>query len=560
MYNSQINKIQSLVNIVNIIGEIITLNSKGNNFIGLCPFHSDNSPSLVVSEQKQIYKCFVCNQGGNVFDFIKRYYNLNFLDSIRKVVDMANLNIKIQKSPDEKMRTKMLENKTIKINELSSFFFQHNLLNNDNIFKKYLINQRKLNIEIINKYNLGSTSANGNLKRFLESHHFSDSEILNSQLIFVDEKNNKFQDFFNNRIIFPIKNEFNLTVGFSGRTISQNVKSKYINSKESRIFQKHELLYNIYNAKNSPVLAAKKFIFIVEGFMDVIALDIVGFDNTLAVMGLSLSQIQIQKIKSLAKKVILFLDNDQAGINTNFKFIDLLVKNDIEVKIINNHNQKDAFDILQYQGRDKLLETLNKPQTWWEFKYWYLKQNKQNNLIDFIWELYRSIINKFQKLHFLNFLQKNDQFLYDQINALIGNKVPLKTDYKADYNWKLLKKMITSKYFTLRYSQEIFYIPDKKMNNIASYIVKYYNRYECLQEVEITDFFNQEISNPNLRATAFKLLRESQLDFDTLINDVFTNIKSSVIKKLKKEILNEKNSDIKREKIINLTKIIKSDN
>ncbi len=557
MNNNKINKIQSLVNIVNIIGEIITLNNKGNNFVGLCPFHTDNSPSLVVSEKKQIYKCFVCNQGGNVFDFIKHYYNLSFLDSVRRIVEIANLNIKIETSTNEKIRNKLFENKTIKINELSNFFFQHNLLNNNNSFKDYLINERKLNIDIINKYQIGSTSENGNLKSFLESHNFSDSDILNSKLIFVDEKNNKFQDFFNKRIIFPIKNEFDLTVGFSGRTISQNVKSKYINSKESQIFQKHELLYNMYNAKNSKSLIDKKSIFIVEGFMDVIALDIIGYDNVVAVMGLSLSNIQIQKLKSLSQKVVLFLDNDAAGNNTNFKFIDLLVKNNFQVKIINNKNQKDAFDIWRYEGKHKLSLTIENQSIWWEFKYKYLKNLNNENVIDLILKLYQSIGKEVQKMNFLKFLKNDDQFLYNQIDSLI-NKKPLEKEIQIiDYNWELLKKMITSKYFTLKYSQEIFYIPNKKMNILASYIVKYYNRYEYLKIKTITDYFNNEITDLSLKKLAFQLLREVNLYFDNLINSIVDNIKSSVIKKLKKEILNEKNIDLKKEKILNLTKIIK---
>ncbi len=555
MNNNKINKILSSVDIVNIISEIITLNKKGNNFIGLCPFHSDNSPSLVASREKQIYKCFVCNHGGNVFNFIRAYYNLSFIDSVRKVIQLANLNIEIEKTTEEIQKSKLLENKSIKINELSNYFFQHNLLNTDNDFKKYLINQRKLNIKTINKYQLGATSENGKLKQFLISHNFSDSDILKSQLIFIDDDRSRFQDFFTKRIIFPINNEFNLTVGFSGRTISTQVKAKYINSKESEIFKKHELLYNFYHAKQSPIIALKKFVFIVEGFMDVIALDLVGFDNVVAIMGLNLSKIQMQKLKSLSSNIVLFLDNDQAGNNTNLKFIDSLVQNGFKIKVVNNNAKKDPFDIWQFEGREKLLTILDARLDWWEFKYLFFKKQNSTELISDILNIYQSIDNKVYRLNFLNYIKNDDLNIYQQTLSILNDGQ--ENQQKVDYNWELLKKMITSKYFTTKYSNEIFYIPNIKMNNIASYIVKYYNRYDYLTIVDITSFFENEIINLDLRTLAFDLLKAVNDHFENLINHIFSNIKSSVISDLKTTILNETNPTIKQEKILNLTKIIK---
>ncbi len=553
-----INNIKDSINIVDIISNIITLNKKGNNFFGICPFHPDSNPSLTVSPQKQIYKCFVCNKGGDVLSFVKNYYHLTLWETLEKINEMSNFKFDLPKNNRiSNFEQKLSNNIIIKVNEKANAFFQYNLLNSNNDFKNYLLNERKLTINIITKYNIGCSSQKDNLRIFLNAHDFSNSDILKSNLMSMSDKGSDFRDFFINRIIFPIKNEFGMTVGFSGRSIEKDVKAKYINSKESIVFKKSQLLYNLHNAKRSRSLLDDNEIIIVEGFMDVIALDLIGFSNTIAIMGLSISQWQIDKIKSLSKNIVLFLDNDNAGIKSSFKFINTFINNGFSVKVVHNKVNKDPYDIFQELGLEKLKEVFQDKIEWYQFKVNVIinSSKNENEKVNLIIKLHDNLKTSILKNNLIHYIRNYNTEIYKRIDEIINNNKVVIPRKIVDNKLKLVKLMIVSKFYTLNYIDKIYFIPDEKLNIIASYIVKYYNRYDYLEKSNMINFFNAEIKNNTLKEYAITILNQSIKEFNNLIESIVHEVKEKHISDIKQQILQEKDPKLKKIKISELTKL-----
>ncbi|RHW54663.1 DNA primase [Lactobacillus bombicola] len=303
-------KVRENINIVNVISQYVSLEKKGKDYIGLCPFHQEKTPSFTVNEGKQFFKCFGCGKGGNVFTFLMEKDGLTFPESVQKAADFAHIDIgDVTHARAEK------SNILIKINEQAAKFYQRVLVST-NAGRRGLeyAKQRKLDAKIIDHFKIGyAPRQNDLLLTYLRGRDFQDSDLLKSGL-FVQTKNGSLLDRFRDRLMFPIANEGSYVIGFSGRRIANDkTEAKYINSPETKVFAKSKVLFHFAEAKKA--VRDENHLVLYEGYMDVIAAYQAGIKSGIASMGTSLTDQQLYMIRRITKNIIINYDGDDAGIH-----------------------------------------------------------------------------------------------------------------------------------------------------------------------------------------------------------------------------------------------------
>lgn len=371
------------INIVDVIKNYINLDKKGQNYWGLCPFHGDTKPSLSVSESKNIFKCFVCNEKGNSITFVEKFKKISFWEAFKEVSELMNIDKNLISSIMSKHNYNEKYEKFYEINLQAADIYNKTLFD-----KKYsnvlnnLINNRKLSVEILEEYKIGFSPIDYNRKYLFsimtnDNNFFDNSrdtkliwsaaELLNANLISIDN-NNDYVDFLVNRIIIPIKNIFGKIIGFSGRSIDKDNNVKYLNSKTSAFFKKEEILFNFYNFDKT------KFdeIYVVEGYMDVFSIKMLGIDNVVALMGTSLSDYHVSMIKKFPniKTIILCLDNDEAGYQATSLVAMKFLKAYLNVFVIKPFMKKykDINDLICALSNEQALELLKQQISYPEFE------------------------------------------------------------------------------------------------------------------------------------------------------------------------------------------------
>lgn len=349
---STIQKIIDEADIVKVISDYIKLDKKSSNFVGLCPFHPDQNPSLHVSPSKKIFKCFSCGEAGNVIKFVEKFEKVSFPRAVQIVGEKCGIKVDVADSSNLQISTKYY-----KILEDSANFY-HFLLENTvtgKEAKKYLY-KRNLNDEIIKRFKIGvSTNDPDVLFKSLLANEHQPLDMIEAGVV---RSTNPYSDVFRNRIMFPLDDINGRIVGFSARIYqdSQKGEPKYLNSSENKIFKKGNLLYNYSNASNH--IRSKDCVYIFEGFMDVIAAYKCNIQNAVATMGTSISNSQINTLKKISNNIVLCYDGDQAGIDASKKAILQLLKAGFNVNSIILPFGYDPDEYLNEFGKDKLTNLL----------------------------------------------------------------------------------------------------------------------------------------------------------------------------------------------------------
>lgn len=320
------------LDIVDLISEYIKLEKKGRNYLGLCPFHNERTPSFTVSREKKIFHCFGCNKGGNVFQFLSQIENITYAQAVSKLASRFGIKIEEKESFEYDITNK--KDSMYYAYILLADYYNYILLNTAeaSIALKYLLN-RGLSLQTIKEFNIGyAPSNNDSAVSFLEKYNFNMSYAVAAGVI--KESNKKYCDVFNDRIIFPIRDDSGKIVAFSGRTLSKEKDiAKYYNTHETEIFEKKNILFNLSNSR--PYIRKKKEIMLSEGYMDVISSYQENVKNIVGLMGTNIDNSKIDKISQIADKFILALDNDSAGIEATIKIGDkLLLKSDNVYKLV----------------------------------------------------------------------------------------------------------------------------------------------------------------------------------------------------------------------------------
>lgn len=320
------------LDIVDLISEYIKLEKKGRNYLGLCPFHNERTPSFTVSREKKIFHCFGCNKGGNVFQFLSQIENITYAQAVSKLASRFGIKVEEKESFEYDITNK--KDSMYYAYILLADYYNYILLNTAeaSIALKYLLN-RGLSLQTIKEFNIGyAPSNNDSAVSFLEKYNFNMSYAVAAGVI--KESNKKYCDVFNDRIIFPIRDDSGKIVAFSGRTLSKEKDiAKYYNTHETEIFEKKNILFNLSNSR--PYIRKKKEIMLSEGYMDVISSYQENVKNIVGLMGTNIDNSKIDKISQIADKFILALDNDSAGIEATIKIGDkLLLKSDNVYKLV----------------------------------------------------------------------------------------------------------------------------------------------------------------------------------------------------------------------------------
>ncbi len=570
---NEINKIRAATSIVDIISSYIPLTQKGKNYFGVCPFHEDHSPSMSVSEEKQIYKCFSCGATGNVFTFVQNYLNISFFEAVINIANKVGINVESNFLPKKESKYKT----EYEIMELSMKFFQNNLNTLEGKKAVEYLNQRGLNEAVIKEFEIGLSLTKNTLYQILINKNFKENML--EELGLINKKNTTIADVFQNRIMFPIHDLEGRVVGFTARNYLENENGpKYLNTKETIIFKKGAILFNYHRAKND--IRLNKEIIIVEGNMDAIRLYANGIKNVIALMGTSLTKEQIFALQKLHVKIILMLDNDEAGENATLTIGNLLEENHLNFEIVRLSGEKDPDEYILKNGKESMLQNIKNAISFIDFKLNYFKKNKNLNdaadLADYIKTIINSLNNTnddilkevtLQKLsndynisytvlkNQLNSEKKEKSVIYEKKEE---KQISKKSNLQRIINEILFFMMNDRKYIEM-YQKQLGIFPEKKDRSIANEIIYYY---ESNNSINLADFITY-IENNNLKEEIMNIIKENNMKelsenaFNELLVKFNKIIKEKKIKELK-ELL-QKEFDINKkieitEKIAELKK------
>ena len=481
--NELVSKILASNNIVDVIGEYINLEHKGKNFFGVCPFHDDHSPSMSVSPEKNIFKCFSCGASGNAITFLMDYLGIDFKEALKMLADNAGI---ILDSNFTKKKVNSELEELYKINDLVVSLFKNNLASTKGKEAREYLKKRGLDEETIKYFNIGL--AIDNLISNTISKKYSKNILEDIDL--CKEYNNKLYDTFDNRIMFPISNADGNVIGFTGRIYRDSDKDehKYVNTKETNIFKKGNILYNLNNAKE--FIRKEKSIIICEGQMDTIRLHTIGVNNVVSLSGTSITKEQIDLISSMKCDIILNLDQDEAGKSATITLGDTFTSLGKNVSVIVFNDAKDTDELVLKKGRDAFLNAYRNKIDYITFKLDYLKKNK--NLNDSV-ELSKYINAAIDSLNKIN-----DDILIElklkEISEKYGISIStLESKIKKKESVKVtpIKKENTKKYKGYQKTElRLLYL----MLNNEDVLLSYENNLGFLVTKEFTDFANEILS------------------------------------------------------------------
>ena len=349
-----IEEVRSRNDIVSVISEYVKLQRKGSSYFGLCPFHNEKSPSFSVSPDKQMYYCFGCGAGGNVFTFIQEYENYSFPEAMKFLAERAGITLPEKEYSQEERRVQDLRTRILNVNKMAAKYYYYQLRTENGRQAMEYLKNRRLSDETIRSFGLGySNKYSNDLYLYLKKQGVSDELLRESGLMNVDERNGMYDKFWN-RVIFPIMDVNNRVIGFGGRVMGDG-KPKYLNSPETAVFDKSRNLYGLNVART----ARKKSMLVCEGYMDVISMHQAGFKNSVASLGTALTTQHASLLKRYTDEVILTYDSDGAGIKAALRAIPMLKAAGISTRVLHMNPYKDPDEFIKTLGPEAFQERMD---------------------------------------------------------------------------------------------------------------------------------------------------------------------------------------------------------
>lgn len=554
--NDLIKEVRSASNIVDVISSYLPLVKKGKNYFGVCPFHDDNNPSMSVSEDKQIYKCFSCGASGNVFNFVMDYEKIDFKSALYLLAKRSGINVS-----NNLVKTNNKNDKFYEIYNIAEKYYQNNLNTSLGLEAKSYLHNRGIDDELIKHFKIGlSLKEQNGLVNLLVKKNYSIKDISLIGLSNMDK------DLYINRIMFPLFNTNGDTIGFSGRIYNMKSDSKYINTRETLIFKKGENLYNYHLAKDEA--RKEKFLIVVEGFMDVIRLYSIGVKNVVALMGTSLTKEQTTLIKRTSSNIILMLDGDNPGKKAIVNVGQILEEENLKVNVVALPEDLDPDEYILKYGKERFINLLNSPLEYSEFKINYLKEGKDLTKIDeqssyvndVLLEL-SNIDDDIKKELILKKLEKefnlDIEFLRNKLqNMKKSGKIEtlkkpddvkvIKLDKYQKATYAILNEMLNNYNAIKTYEKRLNYLPYETARYLANEII-YYSKHE--KDFVLADFITQVSDKEELALYLKEVLKYdnevvSMASFDDYIKVIEEYKSNQEIKRLKelmkKEVDQEK--------------------
>ena len=510
-----IDEVRQTNDIVDIISQYVRLKRSGRNYFGLCPFHNEKSPSFSVSPDKQIFHCFGCGAGGNVFTFLTKIEGINFIEAVQMLAERANIQLPTLENTGDSAR-ELLKAKVYKVNEFAAEYYHQNLYKPESKIAQEYIKKRKLSNETLKAFKIGFSGKFDELYKELKKQGFEEKEILESGLVNKNDRG-QYIDRYRDRVMFPICDVRGRVIAFGGRVLDDS-KPKYINSPENVVYSKGRNLFGLNVAKKGDI----KKILIVEGYMDVISLHQRGITNVVAPLGTALTQQQGWLLRKSSEQIILSFDSDEAGLTAKIRALDILQDMGCDLRVLQMDGAKDPDEYIVKYGNARFNNLVEKALSVIEFKVKILKQNlnleNTNDKIKFLNEIAKLISkvdNTIEREVYIEKIAKEYDISKEAIYAEVN-----KLAYVGTKSEKILEK---TKPVVVRKKQENSEVSEKiiKRENtiIAILLMGNLNIFEIIrQNISIDDFkdnINKEIAQ--------KLYEEFQKG-NSNINSIIDNL------------------------------------
>ena len=558
--NEMINEIRNKLDIVEIISKYVPLTQRGKNYFGVCPFHDDHSPSMSVSKEKQIYTCFSCGASGNVFTFVADFEHIGFYDAVRLLGNQIGYNL------GNTRVTKDKHAEDYNIYKDACKFYQNNL--NTALGKnanEYLIN-RQIDKDTIKKFKIGLSMSKTSLTDYLLG-----KGISLQKLVDLGISNENGSDLFINRIMFPLYDLEGNVVAFSGRIYNTKDSSKYINTKETAIFKKGNILYNYHNAKE--LLKKNESVIVMEGFMDVIRANTIGITNCIATMGTALTKQNASLLKKMADNIILCFDGDKAGEEATISAINVLKEIDVTPKVVRLPEDLDPDEYILKYGKDKFKVMIDNPESSIEFLMEQHKTNKNLTDIEDITKYINESLNDLLVIDDdimidLTLKKMADEYkvtydvLKDKYVELKKKQKPKVVSTKKESKIKLNQQALASRsllYYMLKdeniikeVEKKVVFFPDSNVRNLANEIIYFYHKYDTFKIADFMSYITDKTEEIKLLNEIINM--DISEEYNPLeIEDYIKVINEYPIKRKEKELkekLKEEKDPIKQANIL----------
>lgn len=561
-----IEEIRNRNDIVDVISGYVALKRSGRSFFGLCPFHNEKSPSFAVSPDKQIFHCFGCGVGGNVFHFVSKIENVGFRESVEILANRANVPLPTTSSSEEEDKLYYMRSRVYEINKIAAMFYHKNLYNPASKTAQEYVKKRKLDNNTLKTFLIGYSGTFNELYKLLKQEGFKEEEILASSLVNKNQ-NGEFIDRFRKRLMFPIQDERGRIIAFGGRVLDDS-KPKYINSPENIVYSKGRHLFGLYAAKKVP----QKKMLIVEGYMDTISLHQRGITNVVASLGTAMTEAQGRLLRKSSEQVIVGYDADGAGQAATIRGLEILQNLGCDVRILQIEGAKDPDEFIVKYGPERLKKYMDNAISLVEFKIKNLKKDLNldvaNDKIKFLTEIAKELAkvnNSIEKEVYIDKIaldyKISKEAIYAEINKIIyaknnNNKLvekktmvvkPKIDDEQEKISEPILKRENLVIYLLINYPEESY---KKIRENIGVDDIKTQKNKEILQKlyeelekgnsniVNILDIFkDEEIVNhlSGIMATDFEITEVTKCIDDVISNyekDKLITKRNEIIKKL----------------------------
>lgn len=417
-----IEEVRSRNDIVDVISGYVKLKKSGSNYFGLCPFHNEKSGSFSVSPSKQMYYCFGCGAGGNVITFIMEYENYTFMEAVRMLAERAGIELPQMEETPEERKSRDIRSQLLEINKLAAVYYFHQLRGQNGSTAMNYLKKRELCDETIQRFGLGYSSMySDDLYRYIKSKGYKDDILKESGLFTYGD--GKVTDKFWNRVMFPIMDMNNRVIGFGGRVMGDG-KPKYLNSPETKLFDKSRNLYGLNIARTS----RKPNIIICEGYMDVISLHQAGFNQAVASLGTALTSGQASLMKRYTDQVLITYDSDGAGVKAALRAIPILKEAGLTTRVINMKPYKDPDEFIKGLGAEAFQERIDKAQNSFMYEISAMEQNYDltdpDSKTRFFNEVAGRIVGFEEELERNNYIEAvADKYMVsmDALKAMVGN-------------------------------------------------------------------------------------------------------------------------------------------
>ncbi|QGT99969.1 DNA primase DnaG [Candidatus Syntrophocurvum alkaliphilum] len=441
------------IDIVEIIGETVQLNRKGNRYWGLCPFHQEKTPSFSVTPEKEMFYCFGCRTGGDVFSFVMKRDGASFKEAVELLADKAGIELRSLKNENNEVK------QVLEVNKNAADYYNKNLFTPASTKALKYLKKRKVSDESLKRYIIGyALDEWDGLKNYLLKHGFSKKIIEKSGLISLNKKGTNHYDLFRNRIIFPIQNFRGDIIGFGGRVLDDSLP-KYINSPETDLFSKRKNLYGLYQAKDS--IRKRNEVVLVEGYMDCIKLGQADITNVVASLGTAFTVDQAKLLQKYTEKVIILYDGDEAGQREAIKAINSLLKANLKTDVVALPPGKDPDEYIALNGKEEFLRYIkNNSYNYIEFKInsninstEELNLENKNKIINEVKKDINGLNSEIEKDYFIRLLSEKlkleENTVYREIKSKKSsnlphkrNKIQISRDNKRYGNYSIQEKIM----------------------------------------------------------------------------------------------------------------------